>query len=89
MIEMINGPAVVLRRTCLSDPLLARNQNPAPRVARLHLLAVQQFGIVGDQLLEFIFSFERLLLERFEPCLAPGVNPLGHFSLSVWAEVAF
>ena len=85
---MVDRPAVVSPGP-FSDALLARDQNPAQRVVGPHLLAVEQFGIVRNQLLKLVFTVERLFLERLEPCLAPSVNPLGHSSIPAWALNAF
>ena len=74
-------PRATIRR--IRDPLFARDQNPAPRIARTNLLTIQQLRMLGNQRLKLVLGRERLLLQRLEPSpLISGVYPLGHVALS-------
>ena len=49
------------------DSLLAADEDPAPRIARSDLLAVQQLRVFSNQCLEFVLGREWLFLQRLKP----------------------
>ena len=62
--------------------LFAGHQDPAPRLVRLNLLAIQQLRVLRNQPLQFVLGRERLFFQRLKtPCEALRVYTLCHVCL--------